>query len=132
MSESTLLRVNGHHDTATDAPLPAPGSRLRSRSRKAHPAATPRKVGKSRRLSIRRKLAIAIGGVGTGVLALSVVHCAEAVQLLTGSHWALAGLLAIGIDLGMLGSELAELAAHGSRREGKVTLWARAYLVVAV
>ena len=44
------------------------------------------------------------------VLSLSVAHCTESVGLLTGSHWALSGLLAVGIDAGMVVSELAELA----------------------
>jgi hypothetical protein len=67
-----------------------------------------------------------------GVLSLSVHHCTEAISLLTGSHWALAGLLAIGIDAGMVASELAELVAHGSKADRSVRPWATAYVLVAV
>jgi hypothetical protein len=59
-----------------------------------------------------RRLASAVGAVGVGVLGLSVTHCTGSIGLLTGSHWALAGLLAVGIDVGMVASELAELAAR--------------------
>jgi hypothetical protein len=79
-----------------------------------------------------RQLAYAVGGVGVGVLSLSVAHCTESIGLLTGSHWALSGMLAIGIDAGMVVSELAELASHGTRAERRVRPWALAYTLVAV
>src|SRR5277367_2560045 len=82
--------------------------------------------------SLARRVALAVGGVGVGVLGLSVHHCTEAISLLTGSHWALAGLLAIGIDAGMVSAELAELVAHGSMAERSVRPWANAYVLVAV
>jgi hypothetical protein len=52
--------------------------------------------------------------------------------LLTGSHWALSGLLAVGIDAGMVASELAELASHGTQAGERVQPWARGYTVAAV
>jgi len=79
-----------------------------------------------------RRLASAVGAVGVGVLGLSVTHCTESIGLLTGSHWALAGLLAVGIDAGMVASELAELAAHGTKAGERVRPWARGYTVAAV
>jgi hypothetical protein len=79
-----------------------------------------------------RQLAYAVGGVGVGVLTLSVAHCTESIGLLTGLHWALSGMLAIGIDAGMVVSELAELASHGTRAERRVRPWALAYTLVAV
>lgn len=79
-----------------------------------------------------RRLASAVGAVGVGVLGLSVAHCTESIGLLTGSHWALAGLLAVGIDAGMVASELAELAAHGTKTGERVRPWARGYTVAAV
>jgi hypothetical protein len=79
-----------------------------------------------------RHLAYAVGGVGVGVLSLSVAHCTESIGLLTGSHWALSGMLAVGIDAGMVVSELAELASHGTRAERRVRPWALAYTLVAV
>jgi hypothetical protein len=61
-----------------------------------------------------------------------VHHCTESISLLTGSHWALAALLAVGIDAGMVASELAELAAHGTPAYRRVMPWARAYTIAAV
>ncbi|MFL5343012.1 MAG: hypothetical protein ACJ8F7_23005 [Gemmataceae bacterium] len=81
---------------------------------------------------LARRVALAVGGVGVGVLALSVSHCTEAISLLTGSHWALAALLAVGIDAGMVSAELAELASHGSKAERRVKPWANGYVVAAV
>ena len=91
---------------------------------------TPRKSRKSAKHG--RRLAYGIGSVGVGVLSLSVAHCTESIVLLTGSHWLLAGLLAIGIDAGMVLAELAELAVVGSNAEQAVKPWARGYTVAAV
>jgi hypothetical protein len=71
-----------------------------------------------------RRLACAVGAVRVGVLGLSVTHCTESIGLLTGSHWALSGLLAVGIDAGMVASELAELASHGTKAGEHVRPWA--------
>src|SRR6478609_9167745 len=79
-----------------------------------------------------RRLACAVGAVGVGVLGLSVAHCTESIGLLTGSHWALSALLAIGIDAGMVVSELAELASHGTNAGERVRPWAMGYTVAAV
>src|SRR5262249_36091687 len=58
-------------------------------------------------------------------------HCTESIGLLTGSHWLLSGLLAVGIDAGMVAAELAELASHGSKAEAQVRPWARGYTAAA-
>jgi hypothetical protein len=79
-----------------------------------------------------RRLACAVGAVGVGVLGLSVAHCTESIGLLTGSHWALSALLAIGIDAGMVASELAELASHGTTAGERVRPWACGYTIAAV
>jgi hypothetical protein len=79
-----------------------------------------------------RRLACGVGAIGVGVLGLSVAHCTESIGLLTGSHWALSGLLAIGIDAGMVASELAELASHGTTAGERVRPWACGYTVAAV
>jgi hypothetical protein len=79
-----------------------------------------------------KQLAYAVGGVGVGVLGLSVTHCTESIGLLTGSPWLLSGLLAVGIDAGMVVSELAELASHGTKAEPRVRPWARGYTLAAV
>jgi hypothetical protein len=57
------------------------------------------------------RLAYVVGAVGCGVLALSVVHCTQSISLLTGSDYALAGLLALGIDCGLVACEVAAIAA---------------------
>ena len=62
------------------------------------------------------------------VLLLSASHCTEAISLLTGSPILLAALLALGIDCGMVVTEMAAIiAAHdpvpSCRR------WANAYTV---
>jgi hypothetical protein len=88
--------------------------------------------GSRKAMKYARGLAVGVGSVGVGVLGLSVVHCTESIELLTGSHWALAGLLAVGIDAGMVASELAEVASHGTRSQLKVRPWALAYTVAAV
>jgi hypothetical protein len=85
-----------------------------------------------RAMRYARGLAVGVGSVGVGVLGLSVVHCTESIELLTGSHWALAGLLAVGIDAGMVASELAEVASHGTCSQGKVRPWALGYTAAAV
>jgi hypothetical protein len=78
-----------------------------------------------------RRLACAVGAVGVGVLGLSVAHCTESIGLLTGSHWALSGLLAVGIDAGMVVSELARWLptarrpASTSGRGPEATPWPR-------
>src|SRR5204862_3737201 len=89
-------------------------------------------AGRMAGLNLVRRVALGVGGVGVGVLALSVTHCTESISLLTGSHWCLACLLAVGIDAGMVGCELAELASHGRKAAGNVRPWARAYIMAAV
>jgi hypothetical protein len=81
------------------------------------------------KLSPKKKLALAIGGVGVAVLALSVFHCTEALMALTGSHAVLALLLAVGIDAGMVACELGLIAAKDDK---KIFRWGTAYIVLAV
>jgi hypothetical protein len=114
---SVLQRVESVNGTAK-RPARKPQAKKPKRSRKA--------------MKHARRLACAVGSVGVGVLGLSVVHCTESIGLLTGSHWALSGLLAVGIDAGMVVSELAELASHGTRAGERVAPWARGYTIAAV
>lgn len=121
-------------ETSLRVPLveSANGTAAKSRRRKAE--AKPRKASarKARGLQLRHKAALLAGGTAGSLLALSVAHCTEAISLLTGSHWCLSGLLAIGIDAGMVASELADLVAHGTSTEPEVRRWANAYIVVAI
>jgi hypothetical protein len=105
------------------APRPSkPGAARKARPTKAETTA----MGQAR--TLRRRVALAVAGVATSVLALSVVHCTEAVALLTGAPTVLACLLAVGIDAGMVACEFAELIGHdvATRR------WALAYVVVSI
>lgn len=112
-------------------PLPLPSRNGHASRRPSKPAAKPRS-GSRRSLRAARRLALLVGGVGTGVLALSVHHCTESISLLTGSHWALSGLLAVGIDAGMVSSEVAGVAALGTKAQATVSPWCRGYVVAAV
>ena len=87
------------------------------------------KTSKPRRASLRgrQRLALIVGSVGVFVLALSLVHCTQALAVLTGSPIVLALLLAIGIDAGMVAAELAAIVADGEAHK-----WASRYVVAAV
>src|SRR6516165_1447093 len=97
------------------------------------PAIKPKTKGKQgvarKGMKHARRLACTVGAVGVGVLGLSVAHCTESIGLLTGSHWALSSLLAVGIDAGMVASEL---ASHGTKAEERVRPWAMGYTIAAV
>src|SRR5260370_30012668 len=86
------------------------------RTKAAHKPA--RRRGR-RAMRYARGLAVGVGSVGVGVLGLSVVHCTESIELLTGSHWALAGVLAVGIDAGLGGGGFAGIGVPGPRVPGK-------------
>jgi hypothetical protein len=62
-----------------------------------------------------RQLAYTAGGVGAGMLLLSVVHVSDAIHLLTGQSLALAVLLAIGIDCGLVVSEVSAIMANDDK-----------------
>lgn len=59
----------------------------------------------------KRPLAFAVGAAGVALLALSIWHCAHAIVLLTGGGLVLSGLLAVGIDYGLVASEVASVMA---------------------
>ncbi len=59
----------------------------------------------------RKPLAGAVGAAGIALLALSIWHCAHAIALLTGGGLVLSGLLAVGIDYGLIASEVASVMA---------------------
>jgi hypothetical protein len=109
---------------------PSVNSTAKPAARKPRAASKPR--GARKAVKHARRLACGVGAVGVGVLGLSVAHCTESIGLLTGSHWALSALLAVGIDAGMVASELAELASHGTKTGQRVRPWACGYTVAAV
>jgi hypothetical protein len=100
-------------------------------ARKARGEGKPRSSSR-RTMRAAKRLAAVCGSVATGVLALSVVHCTQAIAGLTGSHWLLAALLAVGIDAGMVASEVAEVASHGTSAAQTVGRWARGYTIAAI
>jgi hypothetical protein len=57
------------------------------------------------------RLAYLTGGTGTGLLLLSVWHCATSISLLTGSPLLLALPMAVAIDVGFVCCEVAALVA---------------------
>jgi len=118
MSEATLLDRVAHVNGTARRPA-------RKTERKPHSSTR-------RTMRAAKRLAAICGSVATAMLALSVVHCTQAIASLTGSHWLLAALLAIGIDAGMVASEVAEVASHGTNAEHTVGRWARGYTIAAI
>jgi hypothetical protein len=70
---------------------------------------------------------VLLGGVAAGLVFLSVYHLTCAVSTLTGSPLLLAVLLAVGIDLGLVASEVAEMIAE----DNVVQKWSKGYLALA-
>lgn len=106
------------------------GTNAASKSKASKPAtvkASKASKGKKTSLKTRQKLSIIVGSVGVSVLALSLWHCTEALSELTGSPIVLAAMLAIGIDAGMVVSELAHIVASGEAQK-----WAGRYVATAV
>src|SRR5262245_7541300 len=114
--------------TRTIALLATPNGDARPRAgRRGKPTRRPAAPGRFR--TARRSVAAGVGGVGVVLLALSVWHCTEALVVLTGSPALLAAMLAIGIDLGLVASELAAIIGQGERR---ARCWANAYVIAAI
>ncbi len=81
MSETMVLtgRLNG---------TGAPEGKSRTGKPKGKGERKPR-GGSRKGMRAAKRLAAVCGSVATGVLALSVVHCTQAISSLTGSHWLL-------------------------------------------
>jgi hypothetical protein len=69
-----------------------------------------------------------LGSVAAGLVFLSVFHLTCAVSTLTGSPLVLAVLLAVGIDLGLVASEVAEMVAEDDQT---VRRWSKLYMGMA-
>lgn len=95
------------------------------------PSKAPRKSGKDKPtgFSPNQKLALAVGSIAGFVLLLSVWECTTALSALTGMPLALAGLLAVGIDCGMVASEIVASATIAGEEARK---WAERYVGLAV
>jgi hypothetical protein len=81
------------------------------------------------RVRPQRRLALAVGGVGAFVLALSIWEVGTALHALTGMPYALAALLAVGVDLGMVVSEMAAVVSDAGR---DAHCWAERYIALSV
>jgi hypothetical protein len=91
------------------------------------PRSKPRNKPRASGLPLRQRLALAVAGVATSLLFLSVWHCTESIAALTGSPLFLSLLLAIGIDAGMLVCEVSSVLVEGKHRSP-----AQVYIVVTV
>lgn len=92
---------------------------------------TTRTVHSARRTKVRwltplRAAAAVVGGAGVGVLGLSVGHGAEAISALTGEEGisVVSVLLAIGIDVGMVASEVVQVLSADMAKQAELRLWA--------
>jgi NAD-specific glutamate dehydrogenase len=74
-------------------------------------------------------LALVVGGVATFVLALSIWECTAALAVLTGMPLALAAMLAVGIDCGMV---VCEIVAVAQCTKEEARRWAERYVHLAV
>lgn len=74
-----------------------------------------------------KRLALLLGSVAAGLVFLSVYHLTCAISTLTGSPLVLAVLLAVGIDLGLVASEVAEMIAE----DASVRRWSKVYMLMA-
>lgn len=79
-------------------------------------------------MTARQRMALIVGGVGTTLIFLSVWHLTCGITELTQTPVLLSLLLAIGIDLGLVVTEFAELIAPADAAVGR---WARRYMVTA-
>jgi hypothetical protein len=118
MKMTTATRLNGQaqhtNGTATKGSGKAKTKQTRKRSTK-------------KGLAARQRTAILLGSVAAGLVFLSVYHLTVAVSSLTGSPLVLAVLLAVGIDLGLVASEVAEMIAE----DKTVKTWSKVYMGLA-
>ena len=109
--------------TALDSNPPA------KKRRKAKAAPAPAKKKAAPKARPVPALAYMAFGVAGGLVLLSLAHLTEAIASLTGSHWALAALLAVGIDAGMAAAEALSLSApEGS----EASRWASRYVLATL
>lgn len=79
-------------------------------------------------MTSRQRMSLLVGAVGTSLLFLSVWHLTCGIAELTKTPVFLSLLLGIGIDLGLVATEFAELVATEDLNVGR---WARRYMVAA-
>ena len=90
-------------------------------------AKQPKRTTKKKGLAAKQRVAILLGMVAAGLVFLSVYHLTCGIATLTSSPLVLAVLLAIGIDLGLVASEVAEMIADDKAVRG----WSKIYMAMA-
>ncbi len=116
--QTTNHRLNGQAQPTTGTTSKGSG-----KAKTKQPKRTTKKQG----LAAKQRTAILLGSVAAGLVFLSVYHLTCAVGTLTGSPLVLAVLLAIGIDLGLVASEVAEMIADDKAVKG----WSKIYMAMA-
>ena len=118
MTTTTNHRLNGQAQHTSGTTAKASGKAKTKQTRKS-----PAKKG----LGAKQRTAVLLGSVAAGLVFLSVYHLTCAVSTLTGSPLVLAVLLAVGIDLGLVASEVAEMIAEDKAVRG----WSKVYMAMA-
>jgi hypothetical protein len=121
MTTTTNHRLYGqvHHTSGTTGKAKAKGK----------PKGTQPKRSRAKKgLGANQRVALLLGGVAALLVALSVYHLTCGIATLTGSPLFLALLLAVGIDIGLVASEVAEVLGHA---DDEVKRWSRVYMAMA-
>lgn len=79
--------------------------------------------------TLRTYLGYVVGGIGVAIIVLSIIHCKDAIEVLTGSHWSLALLLAIGIDAGLVACKVCSVVI---KEDEELHTWADRYVYLAI
>lgn len=101
-------------------------TRVSQKPKKADSKKPPRRTSK-KRIGAKQRTALVLGSVAAGLVFLSVYHLTCGIMTLTGSPLVLAVLLAVGIDLGLVASEVAEMIAE----DASVRRWSKVYMLMA-
>lgn len=120
MTTTTNHRLNGQaqHTISTTGKANAKG----------RTKGTTQKRTRTKKVGANQRVALLLGGVAALLVALSVYHLTCGIAVLTGSPIALALLLAVGIDIGLVASEVAEVLGHA---DDEVKRWSRVYMAMA-
>lgn len=98
---------------------------------RVEPIKRARKRARKQQWTPARKVAMACGGVGGCMLALSMVDCTHALIHLGMSGW-LAPLMAAGIDAGLVATEFADMVATEHRCSQRIKRWSMGYMSLAL
>lgn len=108
---------------------PAKAPKRPAKARSAPEAGKPTAKAPRANQALPRGIAYGAFAVAGGLLVLSLAHLTEAISALTGSHWFLSLLLAVGIDAGMAVSEGLLLTAP---EESEASRWATWYVIATI